>query len=358
MGAKSNLVFLELLDDIDRGVYPLNTRLPTEKVLCERFEVSRNTVRKAIDALVKANKIDLKKNFGAIVTSPPKKEVHLKTISIMLSGARGLLNQIQPLVLSKQYIPNFFFQFTHQWDFSFEEQFLTQIMKQRHRALLAFCTPHNEDKTSELLQKLVDYDIRVVHMDIYSNLLPKENYILPDYIRAGRAAATSLMVAGCKNLYFCGFDDKSPVDPLILKGFLEVTGDQNCLDEKKQDIFTVKKGGNYFQFNEYGETGLEEDFDLFFSKLKNKPGVVCGTELRALKLIEVLQNHGVNVPEDIGVIGVEMMQECNDLEPKKVDCVVFDRLNAFKNIIDKVTQYHFDDIHELLPPRIVHCGTI
>jgi len=357
MGTKSNRVFLELLGDIDRGVYPLHSRLPTENVLCERFCVSRNTVRKAIANLVAENKIEFRKNSGAIVTAPPKEQQHLDTISIMLPTVNGVLNEVQNFVLSKKYTPNFFFQHSHSWEPLFEDKFLDQVLKQRHRALLAFCSPGKEEATCKYLQKLADEDIRVVHMEYYKTSLPDENYLLPDYRRAGRAAATALMLFGYENLYYCGYENMGPVEPLLLEGFLETASDQNRIMGEKRDLFKVEDNANYFQLREYGGCELEQNIGFFLSKLKKNSGVFCGSMARALKLMKILEEHNIRVPEDVGILGIEMMHEYKK-EETLVDCVVFDRMHAFQTVIDEVSQYSFKGIKALIVPQIIHNRTM
>ncbi|MFE5321675.1 GntR family transcriptional regulator [Paenibacillus sp. NPDC056579] len=43
-----------LLKDVDQGLYQEGERLPTEKELCLRFGVSRETIRKALRHLIES----------------------------------------------------------------------------------------------------------------------------------------------------------------------------------------------------------------------------------------------------------------------------------------------------------------
>lgn len=55
------------------GHYTIGTRLPTEEVLSKTFEVSRVTIRKALDLLVRAGYLTAKQGSGYVVStlSPP-----------------------------------------------------------------------------------------------------------------------------------------------------------------------------------------------------------------------------------------------------------------------------------------------
>jgi DNA-binding GntR family transcriptional regulator len=56
-----------LKKDIVGGVYPVGSQLPTEDALCERFAVSRHTVREALRRLREDNLISSRQGAGTIV---------------------------------------------------------------------------------------------------------------------------------------------------------------------------------------------------------------------------------------------------------------------------------------------------
>ncbi|RFU60996.1 GntR family transcriptional regulator [Bacillus sp. V59.32b] len=52
MDVKYKIVAEQMEKEILEGTYAFNTKLPTEEALMKKFDVSRNTIRKAIDSLV------------------------------------------------------------------------------------------------------------------------------------------------------------------------------------------------------------------------------------------------------------------------------------------------------------------
>ena len=68
---------------IDAGEYPPGSRLPTENELCERYSVSRVTVRKALDELSQGEFLVRKPGKGTFVTE--------KKIQRKLDGVHGEL---------------------------------------------------------------------------------------------------------------------------------------------------------------------------------------------------------------------------------------------------------------------------
>src|SRR5215470_18080479 len=56
-----------LKDDIVSGVYPVGSQLPTEEELCERFSVSRYTVREALRRLREDRLVASRRGAGTTV---------------------------------------------------------------------------------------------------------------------------------------------------------------------------------------------------------------------------------------------------------------------------------------------------
>jgi DNA-binding GntR family transcriptional regulator len=72
-----------LRQEIQTGVYRLGTRLPTEHELCERFGVSRFTVRQALSRLREAGILDARPGIGTIVVSSADRVTFVHTLSSM-----------------------------------------------------------------------------------------------------------------------------------------------------------------------------------------------------------------------------------------------------------------------------------
>lgn len=60
-------VVTQLRASIDSGAWPVDTRIPIEAELAERFDVGRNTVREAVRVLVHAGVLDRRQGSGTFV---------------------------------------------------------------------------------------------------------------------------------------------------------------------------------------------------------------------------------------------------------------------------------------------------
>lgn len=74
--------------EIEEGKYPVDTALPTEEALVERFQVSRHTVRQALRELKENGLILSRAGLGTIVRSQPEKVWYI-------SGLNSLSDLIQ-----------------------------------------------------------------------------------------------------------------------------------------------------------------------------------------------------------------------------------------------------------------------
>lgn len=68
-----------LRKEIADGVYPIGSQLPTEHELCERFNVSRYTVREALRRLREDNLVASRPRAGTVVIPAPRPTATPKT---------------------------------------------------------------------------------------------------------------------------------------------------------------------------------------------------------------------------------------------------------------------------------------
>src|SRR5271168_2798129 len=69
-------IYEELLSEIQSGLYKPGERLPSEAVLCERFQASRITVSKAFQSLQRENLVTRRPGSGTYVEKPAQGSSH------------------------------------------------------------------------------------------------------------------------------------------------------------------------------------------------------------------------------------------------------------------------------------------
>jgi LacI family transcriptional regulator len=63
-------IYTILSAELNKGLYAVNSRIPSEKELCARFDVERNTVRRALQLLVDERRIVRVPGKGSLVMAP------------------------------------------------------------------------------------------------------------------------------------------------------------------------------------------------------------------------------------------------------------------------------------------------
>lgn len=87
MAVKYKLIVEQMEKEIIEGKYPSNSKLPTEEELMKKFEVSRNTIRKAIEILVEYGYIYQVQGSGIFLRE------FSKPGCITMRGMKGLTNE-------------------------------------------------------------------------------------------------------------------------------------------------------------------------------------------------------------------------------------------------------------------------
>ncbi len=90
MGSLYERVASQLKQEVLSGLYPVGTKLPSEKLLSERFAVSRHTVREALRCLRDEGLVSSRQGAGSVVASPlkPGSDTHeLMSIDDLLAFA-------------------------------------------------------------------------------------------------------------------------------------------------------------------------------------------------------------------------------------------------------------------------------
>jgi len=86
--------------EIKQGKYPVDTTLPTEEALVERFEVSRHTIRQALRELKESGVILARAGVGTIVRAQPEKVWYISGLN-SLSDLLEFATETEMHVLTK-----------------------------------------------------------------------------------------------------------------------------------------------------------------------------------------------------------------------------------------------------------------
>jgi DNA-binding LacI/PurR family transcriptional regulator len=216
LGFKADIIYQKLSDRIINKHYPTGMRLPTEVELCAEFSISRNTVRSIMNKLIEQELIYKIRGACYVKNMVVKKS---GIVSVMYHGDMDMVVKIQDMILARNSLMSLFSQRQEGWSPEVEAVFLEQVLQQRHRGLLASCTPI-QPYNKNLMSKLEKAGIRTIHTEPFrSDKLPDENYLMPDYFQAGYAAASALLIAGCRELILSTAKTDAPFRVQAQAGF-------------------------------------------------------------------------------------------------------------------------------------------
>ncbi len=93
------ILYNELRDRINSGVYPPGTALPSETRMCDEFGVSLITVRRAIHELALDGLVDSRHGIGSFVREPAQSEVVVGMSSFTSDIVEGRLRLVRTLMV-------------------------------------------------------------------------------------------------------------------------------------------------------------------------------------------------------------------------------------------------------------------
>ena len=193
---------------------------PSQAELCDKFSLSRNTVRSALKLLETEGLVRTQQGAGAYVLPAARQNASSNTIAFMCAFSYFGIPEIQEIALRNKTLICFYFQEENKWNPRNERVFLEQVKESKHKALIAFCSafePYNTD----LLQDIAASGTRVIHVENYNMDLPREEYILADHRKAGYMAGVAFLLAGYDECFFVGLPTDGPVAQLLEAGYKE-----------------------------------------------------------------------------------------------------------------------------------------
>jgi DNA-binding LacI/PurR family transcriptional regulator len=339
-------VFLALKEDLDRSVFPDGSKLPTEEGLCQRFGVSRTTVRRAIAQLVEEGRLTVRKGAGIFARRASSTQEGSRTVSVMFMFDGRSLAELQEYVLETGHLQCAFSQLHSYWNPEKERAFLERVKAERHKALLAFCSPI-EPLNEDLLTELVALGVRVLHIEYYRTGFPRESYLLPDYRRAGHMAAMRLLLAQCGDVRYASMG-QSPYEVLLEKGVAE------ALEEHHRGYDRARQ---HFAFPPNAETDPEAGRAVrgFLRRLPRGAGVFCRSPEFAVLLADIAGQLHRRVPQDLRLIAFDWRPP---EAPWGFEVVYCDRPALVRRAVDLVTAPRWTGVRELLTPRLSPPGTV
>ena len=346
LGKRSEDVLFELRRRLDAGVYPVGSLLPTERALYTELGVALSTLRRAVARLAAEGRLKPHRGIGTTVLPKIIPCIESQCLATMFPLKRQYFKVLQEYALTRQTLLVPFDR--HDWNPAPEKAFLECVRQARHRGVLACCTPI-APQNDGLLDAMSAEGMRIIHLEPYTLADIQASYIMPDYHRAGYAAATRLLMGGYRYLKYLQMEYDWPAAARARDGFFAGLQDQLGVTEPERFhlAMPIRLGARP------AERAL---FVTRLASLEAGTGIFCHDYLAAKRLLECLKEAGISVPDQVGVICVEYFDE--DVSGLSLDTVTFDRAGALQRALDWVFSPDAPPIHELLPPQLFARGSV
>ena len=305
---RHRLIYEELLAEIQAGVYKPGDRLPSEALLCQRFDASRITVAKAVQSLQRDNFVTRRPGSGTYVELPSRPDSLQFGLLIPDLGTTDIFGPICQGIMRSPAAKLHSLAWGHSTgEPSDNVNVMTDLCRQyiADRVAGVFFAPfefaEGKDASNHKIASMLNQaGIPVVLLDRCFERYPdRSNYDLVgiDNHRVGYVLTRHLMQAGAKRIIFAMRGDSASTVMVRASGYRDA-------------VSSVQNGscGNIV-------TGDFEDVAFVKQMLSRcKPdGIVCANDLTAARLMQSLISLGVTIPGDIKMAGVDDVRYANFL---------------------------------------------
>lgn len=348
LGSRSMEVLAALRQDLSARTWPAGMQLPTESALCERFSVSRPTVRRALACLAEEGWIRTRQGAGSVVLETPAAPAPSpsRLVGVMFPFATESLSAVQGLCLHRRLLCCPFLQSFDRAGAAAQHAYLSQLQENRVRGLVACCSPA-QPAVGQQLEGLTAAGIRVIHIEPHAPARPRQNHIVPDYGEAGRIATVELMLAGYETIRIVTLG-RTPATVLLEEGASRTLEDHGGGYDPQRHHFALPETARYLP-------AARAEVERFVNAIDRPTGILCSSPFVAETLLEWLQARDLNIPGDIGLIALRYTEEHLAAQ---LDTLEFDRLELITRAVDAISRSAWDRVAEMERPRICRRGSV
>jgi DNA-binding LacI/PurR family transcriptional regulator len=294
-------IYEALLAEIQDGVYKPGQRLPSEAVLCERFQASRITVAKAFQTLQRENLVIRRPGSGSYVQQPPQQQPSLQFgLLIPDLGTTEIFEPICQGIMRSPAAKSHSLTWGHSPDQEEDteraaEKLCRQYIAQKVDGVFFAPTEYSQtkDESNHRIAALLEKaSIPVVLLDRCIERYPDRcNFDLVgiNNHRAGFVITRHILQAGAQRIAFAMRRNSACTVEARLTGARAALFDHN-----PSASLTVMSGD--FEDPAYVRSMIERD---------RPDGIVCSNDVTAARLMKTLVALGINIPGEIKLAGVD-----------------------------------------------------
>ena len=295
--AKYQMLAETLRQKITEGVYQPGNKLPSEYELQNHFQVSRQTVRNALELLEKQGFVRSRQGSGTYVADreaeEQKKSRRIAVVTTYVDNYifPRIIQGIESVLSKEGFQVQIAFTGNRIWK---EEAILADLLEQDLRGLIIETTKSAlPNPNLHLYRRLQEKGIPILFINSRYPELDCPVVCLQDE-QAGRLAAECLLANGHKKIGgFFKRDDGQGVRRY--RGFLEALRDGGLRPAEEHILWFDTEDALDFD-------GMEEQI---VKRLGACTGIMCYNDSTASHIMEIWKRRGISVPEDMSIVSVD-----------------------------------------------------
>ena len=311
MSAKYILIANELRAQIlsFKNIKP--QKLPTEQELCDKYHVSRQTIRSALLLLEEEHLINRIQGSGAYIT-PQEKYIASKKIVLLLSEDSeyiypGFISDIESILKTKNL--RLTIHITRN-DINIERNLLQKLLSESVSVLVVESASTAFSPNTDLYDKLQLQGTHILFIGNTPPLVRPANSICIDHTEGGRLLGDYLIMQGQRNIYALLPDYVDDAKERYLglqiafreKGLPIPFGNIYWYTHRQLQLLRTKKDTSFL-------------LPLIRNRLTDCDAIFCYNDEIAYSLIKELTYADISVPEQVSVISFDNSYLCSISEP-------------------------------------------
>lgn len=305
-------IYITVKEDIQKGIYPTGTLLPTELTLADKYSVSRPTISKVYNQLQKEGYVNKKKGVGTIVLFKKNLE-KTYTFGLLLPGAGE--SEIFSIINDQILRQSERMRFNCLWEGA------TASNADIRRNLIEICcdnylsknvdgiffsplerVPDADEINFAICEKIRQAGIPLILID--RDIVPVPNKSSFDVVgldnyNAGCIMAEHLIKAGCKQIHFFYRPNSAYSVQLRLLAVKNTVEEHGLVFNRHNDF-----------------CGKPEDLDFVktIPIVKGETGIICANDSTAAVLMSSLEAIGHKITSDLLICGFDDMKYSQHLK--------------------------------------------
>lgn len=311
MAPKYQSIADSLRQEIESGQY--NRLLPTEQLLCQRFQISRQTVRRALSMLEDEGLITRRQGSGSHLRERTEPETVLNcTIAVVTTYISdyifpSILRGMEAVLTANSSAPLLF---ATQNQIATERKTLQTLLTMRDLdgVLVEGSKTALPNPNLDLYRKLIDRGVRLVFFNGTYPELAAIPSVLADNYGGGKLLVEHLNRKGHQNIAGI-FKNDDMQGTLRYAGYAETLRNLGLpLEDSRISWYNTETRKSFYS---------EAYLDAVLESFQGCSAIVCYNDEVAIRVVSHLKKRGVAVPEEMAVVSFDDSQY-SELAPVRI----------------------------------------